>query len=553
MKKLVEFVNNKTASAWSDILILAIAFSISFFQFLGRFPLIEPDEGRYSEIPREMLARWDFITPTLNYVKYFEKPPLLYWLNSISFSIFGQNELAARLVSAMSGFLTVLFIYWVGRRLFDRRVGLLSAIILGSAGGFIAQARINIIDMLLTFCMTLCLGSFILAVKETGRSKTFYYYLFYIAAALAVLAKGLIGIVFPGGIIFLFMLFRKRWDILREMRLITGSLLFFIIAAPWFVLVSLKNPEFLGFFFIHEHFERFLTKIHGRYEPLWFFVPVLIGTMIPWSFFIPAAFRDAWKNRRSGDGEALTYLAIWGVLIFLFFSMSDSKLVPYIMPVFPPLAVMIGYTFSIAIDKGASTVKWYAVPLLIIITLIGIGLPIQQYLTKKAAFTLTESIVLGAVFLIQGVLGLVVLHRKEVEKLVLVLSIGAIVYTSIGVNFIYAGLAESKTAKPMGLKVKELAGPDAIIASFGYDQTLPFYSGRRIVVIGDKNELEFGSEQGNHSGWFIDEPTFLQIWNSDKRVFAVLSKDKFKSLAKVSQRPVWPIVENNKKVLVTNM
>src|SRR5512138_47003 len=279
MNAIISFITDRTASARRDLTALALVFGAAFFQFLGHFPLIEPDEGRYSEIPREMLERGDFITPLLNHVKYFEKPPLHYWLNAISFTLFGQNEFAARFAGTLAGLLTVLFTYWLGRQLFERRVGLLAAIILGSSSGFLVQARINITDMTLTFCMTLCLGSFLLGIRDKGPAKGPYYYLGYAGAALAVLAKGLIGIVFPGGIIFLFLLFRKRWRQLGEMRLVSGTLLFLLIAAPWFVLVSLRNPEFARFFFIHEHFERFLTKVHRRYQPVWFFVPVLLVGM----------------------------------------------------------------------------------------------------------------------------------------------------------------------------------------------------------------------------------------------------------------------------------
>src|SRR5512138_1896661 len=168
MNTILSFFSARTASARRDLTILAITFGVLCFQFLGKFPLMEPDEGRYSEIPREMLEKMDFITPTLNYVKYFEKPPLLYWLNALSFSIFGQNEFAARVPCALAGLLTILFTYWLGRELLGRRVGLLAAVFVGASGGFIALARIALTDMPLTFCITLTLGSFILAVRDSG-------------------------------------------------------------------------------------------------------------------------------------------------------------------------------------------------------------------------------------------------------------------------------------------------------------------------------------------------------------------------------------------------
>src|SRR5512133_401825 len=171
MNSIIAFITDRTSSVRRDLTVLTIIFGFAFFQFLGHFPLIEPDEGRYSEIPREMLENGDFITPLLNYVKYFEKPPFHYWLTSLSFSLFGQNEFAARFPGAFCGFVTVLFTYWLGRCLFERRVGLLAALILGSSGGFLAQARINLTDMTLTCCLTFSLGCFLLAVKSSGRQQ----------------------------------------------------------------------------------------------------------------------------------------------------------------------------------------------------------------------------------------------------------------------------------------------------------------------------------------------------------------------------------------------
>jgi 4-amino-4-deoxy-L-arabinose transferase-like glycosyltransferase len=492
MQRLVNFFTARINPALQDLAVLGTIFGITFFQFLGRYPLLEPDEGRYSEIPREMLERGDFITPLLNYVKYFEKPPLLYWLNSLSFSIFGQNEFAARFPCALAGLLTVLFTYWLGRKLFDRRTGLYAAVIIGSCLGFAPQARINLTDMPLTFCLTLALGSFILAVRSEGRAKALYYYLSYAAAALAVLAKGLVGILFPGAIIFLFLLLRKRWNILKEMRLLTGISLFLLLTAPWFVLVSVKNPEFARFFFIHEHFERFLTKVHGRFKPFWYFLPILAGVMFPWILFVPSALRDAWKKRREEYGEPLTYLAIWAIFIFLFFSKSNSKLIPYILPVVPPLALMTAAAFREKIETGRRL----------------------QVLLTAALCTMLVQVVAG--------------------------------------HLVYRNLSEKKTVKQLALKVKELAAPGDLVASFGYDQTLPFYAARRTVVVGGMGELEFGSRQGDQSDWFIDPDRFRNLWESERKVFLVLSNNELESYLKNWGKAPSIIIQGRRHLLVTN-
>ena len=494
MNKLVAFITERSGSLCRDLGILSLTFGIIAFQMLWHFPLMEPDEGRYSEIPREMLEQMDFITPTLNYVKYFEKPPLLYWMNSLSFAVFGQNEFAARFPCALCGLLTILVTYLIGRELFNRRVGVISAVMVGTSIGFLPMARINLTDMPLTFCMTLSFGAFILAVKDKGKRKSLYYYLFYAGAALAVLAKGLIGMLFPGAIIFLFLLLRKKWGLLKEMRLFTGIILFLLIAAPWFILVSTKNPEFANFFFIHEHFDRFLTKVHDRYEPFWYFTPLLLGIMLPWSVFIPSTLKRAWQNRNTEQAEALAWLAIWAIFIFLFFSKSNSKLPPYILPVVPPLAVMIAYYFDSTAERGG---------------------------IFKGKFIAVASCIAVAI--------------------------------SIAASFIvYSIRSQTGTSKPLALKVVELAKPDDMIASFGYDQTLPFYTKRRIVVVGPMGELEFGSKQGDNTDWFIDINKFSSVWESERVVYLSISLQLLSIAEKAWKSPPRVVVSTKDRALVTN-
>lgn len=552
MDKLFSFLQDRTARATRDLAVLFLTFGILCFQFLGKFPLMEPDEGRYSEIPREMLERGDFITPTLNYVKYFEKPPLLYWLNGLSFSIFGQNEFAARLPCALAGLLTILCTYWVGRELFGRRTGMLAAIIIGTSAGFIPQARITLTDMPLTFCLTLCLGAFVLASRDRGEHKGRYYYLSYLGAGLAVLAKGLIGIVFPGAIIFLYLLCRKKWGLLREMRLPTGILLFLLVTAPWFVLVSLKNPEFARFFFIHEHFERFLTTVHKRYEPFWYFVPVLLLTMLPWAALLPASLANAWRERRSEKGDALAWLAIWALFIFLFFSKSSSKLIPYILPTLPPLALLIAVVMDEAIEKGTRAVRIEGYVMGGIFLLAGAVAPFAPLLAKKSGLGAGAAIVLAVVLLAAGTAALTGLRRDRPLQLFAAMGIGTALLTVVVTDTVYTGLAEKRTAKPLALKVAELAGPETIVASFGYDQTLPFYARRRTVVVGNIGELEFGSKQGDQSAWFLEKERFYPLWDGDRQVVTILGKGELAALRAAVRKPPRVIMENRRKILIAN-
>ena len=535
-----------------DLLLLFIIFGFSFFQSLGRFPLIDPDEGRYAEIPREMLERSDFVTPLLNYVKYFEKPPLHYWLNAIAMSIFGRNEFAARFSGALMGLLAVLLVYHAGRRLFGRRSGLFAALILGTCTGFLVQARLDITDMTLTCTLSAALAFFIVAARKGERHPGRYYYLSYLCAALAVLAKGLIGIVFPGAIIFLYLLFTRRWRLLKEMHLPTGMLLFFAVSAPWFIMISMRNPEFARFFFIHEHFERFTSTVHGRYQPLWFFVPVLLGTMLPWSLFIPASIRGIWTGRTTRDGDVRLYLLIWAAFIFLFFSKSDSKLVPYILPVFPPLALLAGDVLSRALDTGFRPLRLQAYLAGGITAILGAGIILYPHLAHGPAFGAVDGAVIGGLFLAEGVSALICARREKGLALLVTLCLFSYLLGIVAPPVILGGIAEHKSPRKFAQLIRERGGSDAIIASFGISQGLSFYTERRVVVVGDRNELEFGSKLGDQSAWFIDPHQFRTLWDGEKPVFAVLGDGELKQLQGTVKAPLNELARNSRRILITN-
>jgi len=552
MRIIRQWLTGKEGSWKKDILLLLALFGIPFFLTLGRFPLVEPDEGRYAEIPREMLERCDFVTPFLNYVKYFEKPPLHYWLNALSMSLFGQNEFAARFPGTLMGLLTVILVYHTGRKLFDRRTGLLSALILGTSIGFFAQARLNITDMTLTCTLSAALAFFIMAAREGEPRPGLYYHLGYACAALAVLAKGLIGLVFPGAIIFLYLLFTRRWYLLRKMRLATGIPLFLGISAPWFVLTSLRNPEFARFFFIHEHFERFTSTVHGRYQPIWYFVPVLIGTMIPWSFFIPAAVSGEWRERHAETDKRRLYLIIWAAFIFLFFSKSNSKLIPYILPLFPALVLLMGNRIS-AIMEG--NFRPLTVPAYLtggVIALLGIGIILFPHLSPVSPVSPAGAAVVGVLFLGQGAFALRSAWRKDALALVIALAFFSIMIEIVGPSFILPGLVEWKSSREMALLATRIVPKDAMLASIGLEQGLSFYTKRRIVVIGDRNELDFGSRQEDNSAWFLDVPQFALLWAGEKPFYLFISEVELTYLRNIIKPPFTVLGRSKRKMLISN-
>jgi 4-amino-4-deoxy-L-arabinose transferase-like glycosyltransferase len=574
MKDLKAYSRHSSGGWLRELLILAVVFAFPFFLNLGSLPLIDPDEGRYAEIPREMLERGDLITPTLNYVKYFEKPPLLYWINAASLKVFGENEFAARFPSALCGLLTVLATYIIARHLYGRRSALIAALVLGTSAGFVMQSRIILTDMLLTFCLTAALGAFVVAsLREGRRSRNLPWYLFYFFCALAVLAKGLIGMVFPAGIIFFYLLLSRRWRLLTEMRLGTGLMLFLAVAAPWFVAVSLRNPEFAHFFFIREHFQRFTSTVHGRYQPFWFFVPVLLGTMLPWVFFIPGALVRAWRDRHHEEGHSGLYLLIWAILIFLFFSKSSSKLIPYILPIFPPLAMLVAHRIDLILDGKGRTVKSAALLLGCVLTVVGAAalgyarLPqiasylatqvpgwsgaLNQFVSHAPTFSLAASLTLGGLFLLQGIGALANAGRNPLRMLIVLVS-GAFLIEICIPPMIMPQIAGSESPRDLALKACAIAGSETALVSFGPMQAVSWYTGRRVMVTGKIDELEFGSQQGDQKAWFPDQAALLALWSGERHVLLFLKKGELDTLRPLLKPEPAVKAEAGRRVLISN-
>jgi 4-amino-4-deoxy-L-arabinose transferase-like glycosyltransferase len=265
-------------------MLLAAVFLAVWFGNLDYRKLIRPDEGRYAEISREMAVTGDWITPRLNGIKYFEKPPLQYWATAAAYRTFGEHEWTARLWSAITGFLGILLVLFAGRSLFGIATGFYASLILASSAGYVATAHFNALDMGLAFFLTATLLAYLLAQRPeaTPLANRLWTLAAWAAAALAVLSKGLIGIVVPAAVLAIYVVLQRDFARLRGLHWGMGITVFLLIAAPWFVLVQLANPEFARFFFVHEHFERFLTTVHRRVEPWWIFFPILAIGMVPW-------------------------------------------------------------------------------------------------------------------------------------------------------------------------------------------------------------------------------------------------------------------------------
>ncbi|MEM0952085.1 MAG: glycosyltransferase family 39 protein [Cyanobacteria bacterium P01_H01_bin.74] len=357
---------------WSDLLILVLVCGIFFFWQLGNSPLFDLDEPRYAEAAREMLENGNWITPYFNYELRFDKPIFFYWLIALSYQWFGVTEFAARFFSAVAASITVFALYGFGRFWLGRSYGLLAAVMLSCTALFIGLSRMSVTDMTLTCWMTLTSLSLFLAARVNLK--------WWLAAGffsgLAVLTKGPVGIVLPGAILLIYSVFARcfvhcffnRWFLF-------GLLLCGGLSLPWYVAAYLQNgPIFLDALFKH-NVTRFSGIVSGHKQPAYFYYVVLLVGALPWTVYLPALiyrlselFRNKHlRNTQNMDRHAektrqlMLYALVWAIFTFVFFNVSATKLLTYILPMLPPVALLFAETINwldkIGLDKNKNLDK----------------------------------------------------------------------------------------------------------------------------------------------------------------------------------------------------
>jgi len=322
-----------------------VLFLIPFILYIGLLsviPLQEPDETRYSLIPSAMNESGNYVTPQIKHTVYLEKPPLVYWATAVSFKIFGENDFSARLFAALCAWGCILLVYVMGRHFRDEKTGLYAAMLLTVSLFPFIIGHINILDMPLAFFIGL---STWMGYRALKTQKKYFYYLLYFFCALAFLTKGIIGIVFPFGILVIWLLWVGRWREIWYLFSPLGILIFLVTVGPWLIMAQKENADFLWFFFVREHFLRFTTKMHGKAEPFYFYLPILVGGLFPWLFYLIRAWRNKYVTQSLFESEDNKFLIVWFVLIFIFYQVSSSKLAPYVLPLFLPMVLFAARIF----------------------------------------------------------------------------------------------------------------------------------------------------------------------------------------------------------------
>ena len=337
-------------------IILGTGFWLGCLSWIRQLHL--PDEGRYVGVSWDMARADSFWVPLMNGLPYFHKPPLFYWLNELSFLLFGANVWSARIASWLAAWACAIALYLFVRKYRGVVIATVALAVLITMPYFYGGAQYANLDMLVAGMMTLTVLAGADAVLRNQAGQQGWRKMAVaagICAALAILSKGLIGVVLPGGVLFFWLMLTGRWRQLRVLLWPPAILAFLVVAVPWFWLMQLRFPAFFDYYFIHQQFERFVGDDFNNPQPVWFYVPVILGMTLPWSIgLLGLCSRSFWKS----DARALSILmVIWFAVIAIFFSIPASKLIGYTLPTLPPLAVLVAEVLVRGVhDKY--TLKW---------------------------------------------------------------------------------------------------------------------------------------------------------------------------------------------------
>ena len=517
------------------VAILVFVFLVVWFCNLDYRSLVRPDEGRYAEIAREMALTGNWTTPRLNGIKYFEKPPLQYWMTAAAFKAFGEHEWTARLWAALTGFAGVLMVGFAGAGLFGRRAGFYSALVLASSLLYAVIGHLNTLDMGVSFCLTLGVLGFLLAQHGAARTREtrLWMLLAWTAMGFGFLSKGLIGLALPAAAMVAYALVHRDISFLKRMEPFAGMAIMLAIALPWIIAVSIANPEFPHFFFIHEHFQRFLTQVHHRTAPWWYFVPILIAGALPWTAMLGQALIAAWKVDPGGRSfKPRRFLLLYAAVIFLFFSTSQSKLASYILPIFPALALLVGEWLT---RIRGRTLTWLILPIAVLGLTGAIASPfVVNFASEKVPAALyalfSRWIRAGSLTLLSACcLAMFFAWRERIAAAVVVLGAGALLF----VQLIMTGhetLSPSYSTSHLAGTIRPLLDAETPFYSVRtYEHTLPFYIKRTVTLVDYGDEFDFGLKQQPE----LEIPTMEEFearWRNDRKALAIMGPDVYLEL-----------------------
>ncbi len=469
----------------TDMLLLACFCAFVFFYGSGSFGLIGADEPRYAQVAREMFERRGqmdgWITPVLSGHPWLEKPPLYYWQAMLAYSLFGVSDVAARIPSAVDATLLVVAVYLFFRR-FRGGVEVDAALITASCAGVIGYARAASMDMALTATFAIALLAW-WAWRES--EKKICLVSFYLLVALGMLAKGPVAPFLAGTVIVLYAAATHEWRTIARTLWLPGILLFCVVALPWYVAVQMRNPEFFREFILQHNLARFSTNLYHHPEPFWYYLPVTVLALMPWIVFVAVAvaqsIRAWWGERKSAqldlELQFSVFASVWLIVPVIFFSLSQSKLPGYILPVAPAGAVSLAEYLRRNLKKDEPVLKWLAVLHALIVAAPFAPAMLIAYLISQRRLPAGRPmlVALAIVFVLGAAIALTLVSRMRLRMLRFITLIPVLLAVAAVLKLGATAMDESLSARPLA---SELAAVET--------HRLP------VAVCGASRDLEYG-------------------------------------------------------------
>ena len=568
---------------WKQLAVAAAVCAWFCFWELGAVSFIDPDEGMYGTIAREMSQSGDWVTPRFDGVRYLNKPPLLFWLSALTYKIFGTSEWGVRLWSALPAFGAALLVWGMGRVLYGAAGGYFSALVFCSSLGVFLYAHITLTDPLLIFSIALAMTGAVLTMRraypEIVPEKLRKYseaagpLLFYLALAIGMLTKGLIAVLLPAAIVGAFALVARSKKLLALVAgryAALGALIFFLLVTPWHFLAARANPGFAQYYLLDNQLLRYINGGSLIEDDVSVTTPAFLALslvwFLPWTFLLPAVLRhELARLKRISSDEGMKLLPpLWAFVILLFFSLSSSKLEHYSLPALPALALMTGGWWAERLESPPlfrrRRLFWIVAAAALVVSavvaargglltaheLFNLMADVMGYYRALMAqgydFPLQAKPIAGlfrmlAVALLLGISAVAVLLKFNRVRTAfhVLLATGAVIFILL---FRLVLLLEPyHSSKSIAEAVTAQAGPEDLILHedpLEYSGGLAYYTGERIYIVnGRRGSLEFGSRYPEAEETFIDGAGLAKLWEGERKVFLVTRLPPERSVARL--------------------
>lgn len=523
----------------TSLAVLIAVCLILFFFRLGERALWDIDEGMHAATSKDMVLSGDWLTPQYNGEKFYDKPPLHNWLVAISFLFFGFTEFAARLPAALLGLGCVMATYVMGRNISRPLAAFLSAVVLATSAEYMILSRVVVHDISLAFFITLALVLFYSGYRQE-RHRRLLFLLGYAAMGFAVLAKGPVGVLLPAMVIGLFLILKKQLRFLKEMQLGWGILILLAVASPWYIIISLKDPDYFKYFFITQNLGSFLSGEARHPEPIYYYIPVLMGGLFPWSIFLPLALYRVLRERRAALDDGMLFALIWLGVVFIFFSVASSKLGTYILPLFPAASLLIGALWSNLIygstNDHFSGIFYSYLPLVIILPLALIYFLLfpPVALKTESGLDLERIYYLAAWIVFCGFLSMGLIIRRNYRAFIASTAGMVITVFIFTIIFLVPSIEPFRSGKVLARKIDSILEPNENLVFYlkGRD-TFLFYTNRMIVVLKNPQQL-------------------MDFMTTDKQVYCIFKRDDWEDVGML-HHAMHIVAEDGNKLIASNI